>query len=128
LIRDAAQDRVVVRKKGDKHMSIRWPLVTAAVLAVATSPAVAAPSPAFQQAILAELDAATRAEVQRRATGGNSVYEVLAVILLNNLQLADASGASVIAVDFGREVAVVQQGTQPLRVIRFNHANLTVRP
>ena len=54
--------------------------------AVVTIPAaIAAPSPAFQQAILAELDQATRAEVQRRATGGNSIYEVLAVTLLNNV-------------------------------------------
>ena len=79
-------------------------------------------------AILAELDQATRTEVQRRATGGNSVYEVLAITLLNNLQLANATGARVVAIDFGREVAVVEQAGQPLRVISFNAQTLTIRP
>jgi hypothetical protein len=102
-------------------------LALAAAAIVALSPAAfAAPSPAFQQAILAELSPQTRAEVQARATGGNSVYEVLAVILLNNLQLADASGARVVAVDFGRETAVVEQ-RGAYRVIQFDHRTLTVR-
>ena len=97
--------------------------------AVVTIPAaIVAPSPAVQQAILAELDQATRAEVQRRATGGNSIYEVLAGTLLNNLQLANATGARVVAIDFGREVAVVEQTGQPMRVISFNAQTLSIRP
>ncbi|WP_424814412.1 hypothetical protein [Roseococcus sp. YIM B11640] len=101
--------------------------LAAALLVSAAAPmAVAAPSPAFQQAILAELSPATRAEVERRATGGNSVYEVLAVILLNNLQLANTPNATVLAVDFGRETAVVKTGEQ-YRVVRFDSQTLTVR-
>lgn len=95
--------------------------------AVLASPsAFAAPSPAFQQAILAELSPQTRAEVQRRATGGNSVYEVLAVVLLNNLQLAGTPLAEVVAVDFGRERAVVKVGDN-YRVVNFDSSTLAVR-
>jgi hypothetical protein len=107
-------------------MNLRSLALACAVLTIPA--ALAAPSPAFQQAILAELDQATRTEVQRRATGGNSVYEVLAITLLNNLQLANATGARVVAIDFGREVAVVEQAGQPLRVISFNAQTLTIRP
>lgn len=96
----------------------------AAVLA--STSALAAPSPRFQQAILAELSPATRTEVERRATGGNSVYEVLAVILLNNLQLAGTPNAEVVAVDFGRERAVVKTG-DTYRVIDFDSATLRPR-
>jgi len=87
----------------------------------------AQPTPAFQQAILAELDPATRAEITRRATGGNSVSEVLDVVLLNNLQLADAPNAKIVAVDFGREVAVIDVPDKPMRVVRFNRQTLTVK-
>lgn len=93
---------------------------------LASPSAFAAPSPAFQAAILAELSPETRAEVQRRATGGNSVYEVMAVILLNNLQLAGTPNAEVVAIDFGRERAVVKTGDS-YRVVNFNSATLTVR-
>ncbi|MBS7810668.1 hypothetical protein [Roseococcus pinisoli] len=93
---------------------------------LAASSALAAPGPAFQQAILAELSPATRTEVQSRATGGNSVYEVLAVILLNNLQLAGTPNAQVVAVDFGRETAVVKVG-EAYRVVRFDSSTLSVR-
>jgi len=106
-------------------MMKRFALASLALIALAPA-AFAAPSPAFQQAILAELAPQKRAEVQGRATGGNSVHEVLAVILLNNLQLADAAGARVVAVDFGRETAVVEQ-RGAYRVIQFDHRTLTVR-
>lgn len=99
----------------------------AGLAAVLASPAAfAAPSPAFQQAILAELSPATRQEVQSRATGGNNVYEVLAVILLNNLQLANTPLAQVVAVDFGRETAVVKVGDN-FRIVHFDSSTLTVR-
>lgn len=98
----------------------------AAAMLAAPVAVLAAPSPAFQQAILAELAPATRAEVQSRATGGNSLYEVLAVILLNTMQLANATGARVVAVDFGREVAVVEQGGQ-MRAVNFDSSTLQIR-
>ena len=63
----------------------------AALAMMLTAPAAFAqtPSPAMQQAILAGLNAETRTEIERRATGGNTVYEVLRVTLLNNMQLAN---------------------------------------
>ncbi len=102
----------------------RFLLAGAALLAAPA--AFAAPSPAFQQAILAELSPAARAEVQSRATGGNNVYEVLAVILLNNMQLANAAGARVVAVDFGREVAVLEQNGQ-MRAVNFDSSTLQIK-
>ena len=47
------------------------------------------PSPAMQRAILDGMNAETRTEIERRATGGNSVYEVLRTTLLNNMQIAN---------------------------------------
>lgn len=93
---------------------------------LASPSAFAAPSPGFQQAILAELSPQVRAEVERRASGGNNVYEVLAVILLNNLQLAGTPLAEVVAVDIGRERAVVKVGDN-YRVVNFDSSTLTVR-
>lgn len=91
------------------------------------------PSPAMQNAILAGLNAQTRAEVQRRATGGNSVYEVLRITLLNNMQLANVipSGqaplSEVVAIDFVRSIAVVRQG-DGLRVLGFDPETLRYKP
>ena len=67
------------------------------------------------------------AEIERRATAGNSVSEVLEVVLLNNLQLANAVGAKVVAIDFNRETAVLEVPNQPMRVVRFNRQTLTVK-
>jgi len=122
-------------KERDQTMNRRATfLVAALALAIPAIPAAIAqtPSPAFQAAILGGLDAPTRAEVERRATGGNSVYEVLRVILLNNMQMAnlirpgEAPLSEVVAIDFIREHAVFRQGDS-LRVINFNHRNLTFR-
>jgi hypothetical protein len=110
-------------------------LLAALALATPAIPAALAqtPSPAFQAAILGGLDAPTRAEVERRATGGNSVYEVLRVILLNNMQAAnlirpgEAPLSEVVAIDFIREHAVVRQGDN-LRVLNFDRATLNLKP
>ena len=102
-------------------------IVLAAALVASAAPALAQPTPAFQRAVLAELSPETRAEIERRATGGNSVSEVLDVVLLNNLQLANAGGAKVLAVDFGRETAVIDVPGQSMRVVHFNRQTLTVK-
>jgi len=88
-----------------------------------------APSPAFQRAILEGLSPDTRAEVERRATGGNSVYGVARTMLLNSMQMAnliqpgEAPLSSVVAIDFIRENAVFEQGDH-LRVIPFDSRTL----
>ena len=88
-----------------------------------------APSEAFQRAIVEGLSPEARAEVERRATGGNSVYEVARVMLLNNMQAAnliqpgEAPLEEVVAIDFIRENAVFKQG-DGLRVIPFDSRTL----
>jgi len=91
------------------------------------------PSPAMQRAILDGLNAETRAEIERRATGGNSVYEVLRITLLNNMQLANVIQpgqpplSEVVAIDFVRSAAVVRQG-DGLRLLGFDPQTLRYKP
>jgi hypothetical protein len=62
------------------------------VATLAAAPAAIAqpgPSAAFLRAILEGLSPETRADIERRATAGNSVYEVARVTLLNNMQIAN---------------------------------------
>ena len=103
-------------------------------LAALSAPAMAqasAPS-RYEQAMLAGFDAATRAEVRRRATGGNSVIEVVSTILLNNYQLAGprnpGEALSVIAVDFARGVAIIRRAANVFEIVPFDTRTLRVRP
>lgn len=90
-----------------------------------------AATPAFERALLAELDATTRAEVERRATGGNTVTGVVGTILLNNYQAAGPRNAGesieVVAVDFGRGLAVIRRATNVFEVVRFDPQTLRVQ-
>ena len=101
----------------------------AAALVAPAAIAQPAPSQAFERAILEGLSPETRAEVESRATGGNSVYEVARIILLNNMQLANLIKpgepplSSVVAIDFIRENAVFDQGDH-LRAIPFDARTL----
>jgi hypothetical protein len=54
----------------------------------AQTPPPPTPSPAFERAFLGEMDAATRAKVEKRATAGNSISGVIATMLLNDNQMA----------------------------------------
>jgi len=107
-----------------KHTTI---LATAAMgLFMATaSLAQAQPSQAFQQAELAELSAAKRAEVQQRATGTNNVREVLETMLLNNLQLRYPANR-IVALDFGRGAVAYAVTDGSVRVATFNKSTLVV--
>ena len=82
-----------------------------ALPAQAQTPPPPTPSPAFERAFLGEMDAATRADLEKRATAGNSISGVIATTLLNDNQMAThgkAGGAiSVVAVDFVRGVVVM---------------------
>ena len=88
------------------------------------------PSPAFERAFLGEMDAATSAEVEKRATGGNTISGVIATILLNNYQTATrgtAVGAvSVVAIDFVRGVVVIQTGANQYDPVRFDPKTLKI--
>ena len=88
------------------------------------------PSPAFERAFLGEMDAATSAEVEKRATGGNTISGVIATMLLNSNQMTKhgkAGGAlTIIAVDFIRGVVVVQNGPSSYEPVRFDPKTLQV--
>jgi hypothetical protein len=87
-------------------------------------------SPAFERAILAEMDAPTRADVERRATAGNTVQGVIATTLLNDAQMTKHAKAgapiSVVAVDFVRGVVVIQNGPNQYEPVRFDPKTLRI--
>lgn len=114
--------------------SLRFVPGLALAIMLAAPPAFSqTPSPAMQQAILDGLNAETRGEIQRRATGGNSVYEVLRITLLNNMQLANLIQpgqpplSEVVAIDFVRSVAVLRHG-EALRAVNFDAQTLRYKP
>jgi hypothetical protein len=106
-------------------------LVAMGVLpAQAQTPPPPTPSPAFERAFLTEMDGATRAEVEKRATGGNTISGVIATMLLNSSQMATHSKAgtpiSVVAIDFVRGVVVIQNGPNQYEPVRFDPKTLRV--
>jgi len=80
------------------------------------------------RAIQEMVSPATLRELRSRATGGNTMENVLETTLLNNLQLIDpgTQGAHIIAIDFTRQVVVAAVGTQPPQVYHFDRKTLTV--
>ena len=88
------------------------------------------PSPAFERAFLGEMDAATRAEVEKRATDGNTISGVIATMLLNRSQMATHSKAgtpiTIIAIDFVRGVVVIQNGPNQYEPVRFDPKTLRI--
>lgn len=108
-------------------------VITPLILGVAAPAAPAqaqaqASSTAFERAMLAELDDATRAEVEKRATEGNSVIGVVSTILLNNYQKTGprnpGEALEVVAVDFSRGVAVIRRAPNVFDVQRFDPRTL----
>jgi hypothetical protein len=101
-----------------------------ALPARAQTPPPPTPSPAFERAFLGEMDAATRADVERRATAGNSISGVIATTLLNDNQMARHGKAggpiSVVAVDFVRGVVVIQNGPGQYEPVRFDPKTLRI--
>ncbi|UFN48708.1 hypothetical protein LPC08_22295 [Roseomonas sp. OT10] len=110
-------------------MTLRHKILAAALLATAAfgQGAMAQGSAAYNQALLAELSPEKRAEVQGRATQGNSVQEVLEVILLNNIKLRYPANR-IVALDFGRGTAVVElpEGNA-MRIVTFNKSTLEIQ-
>jgi hypothetical protein len=78
----------------------------------------------LEQAELAGLNPATRAEVQARmAKGGQKVEEVLTTILLNNIKLKHQA-SQIVAIDFDRGVAVVNEPGGTMHMYHFNTKTL----
>jgi hypothetical protein len=115
-------------------MSLRAPIsfVAAAAMSLVSLPAAgqaqASVSPAFERAMLGELDAATRAEVESRATSGNTISGVIGTILLNNYYSAGArrpgEPLSVVAVDFSLGIVVLRRAANEFEVLRFDPRTL----
>ena len=67
-----------------------------------------------------------RADVQKRAVGGNSVTEVLQVMLLNNIK-AKQPANQIIAMDWGKGAAVVQMAAGGMKVVHFDTKTLQIK-
>jgi len=110
---------------------LAWAAPVALGLTAYSAPATAQTSPAFERAMLAEMAPATRADVQKRATGGNTVSGIIGTILLNRYHAAGAKhpgeALSVLAVDFERGVAVLGHDKRTYEIIRFDPKTLQLK-
>jgi hypothetical protein len=102
------------------------------VLTAGSHHAYAQASARFQSALgkaeLAELSPHLRAEVEARIRQpGQTVSEILQTILLNSIKLKYPAN-KMVALDFGRGVAIVQLPTNEMRAIEFNTRTLEITP
>jgi hypothetical protein len=100
--------------------------------AVGTPTASAQTASQLEQAELAGLSPQLRAQVLARAVNGNSVTEVLQVMLLNNIKIKHEA-SPIVALDWtqgdrGRPAAERRHGGRPFRPDDFTDHELTVRP
>jgi hypothetical protein len=98
-------------------------LLACTAVLIGTSNVYAESPTAFEQAELAGLSPDLRAQVLQRATGGNSVTEVLQVMLLNNIK-AKQPATQIVAMDWGKGVAVVDMPNSGMSVVRFDPTTL----
>ena len=108
-------------------MRLNWRLAglaaCAGVLLAATS---YAQSPtALEQAELGGLSPELRAQVQARAVAGNSITEVLQVMLLNNIKIKHPA-SQIVAMDWARGVAVVKLPRGGMQPVHFDPATLQI--
>ncbi len=73
----------------------------------------------MEQAELSGLSPELRAQVKARAVGGNSVTEILQVMLLNNIKIRHEASL-IVALDWTKGVAVVQLPRGGLTVVQFD--------
>jgi hypothetical protein len=107
-----------------QHRRIALAACTAAV--IGTTVAYAQAATRLEQAELAGLSPEMRAQVQARAVGGNSVTEVLQVMLLNNIKIKHQASL-IVALDWTKGVAVVQLPTSGLAVVHFDPMSLQIQ-
>ena len=108
-------------------MTLNWRIAgLAACTGVLIAAAAHAQSPtSLEQAELAGLSPDLRSQVQARATGGNSVTEVLQVMLLNNIKIKHPA-SQIVAMDWARGVAVVQPPRGGMRAVHFDPTTLQI--
>lgn len=87
---------------------------------------IASPTAAQAQAELAYLSPAVRAQVEQRATGGNTVRGVMETMLLNTVSQLFAA-RRVVAVDFVKGVVVVEGANNETRSFPFDVTLLQVK-
>jgi len=93
---------------------------------VASSAARAQVATTLEQAELAGLTPEKRTEVQARAVNGNTVSEVLQTMLLNNVKAKYPAGR-IVALDFGRGVAVVEAHGGGMHLVHFDTTTLAIK-
>lgn len=80
----------------------------------------------IEQAELAGLSPAKRAEVEKRANEpGQTVSEVLTTILLNGIKNKHKA-SRIVALDFGRGIAVVELADGGMTAVKFNTTTLEI--
>ena len=108
-------------------MKLNWRIAgLAACTGVLIFAAAHAQSPtSLEQAELAGLSPDLRAQVQARAVGGNSVTEVLQVMLLNNIKIKHPA-SQIVAMDWARGVTVVKLPQGGMQAVHFDLATLQI--
>jgi hypothetical protein len=82
---------------------------------------------ALEQAELASLSPQKRAEVEQRASQpGQTVSEVLTTMLLNGIKNKHKA-SSIVALDFGRGIAVVQLQDGGMAAVNFDTTTLAIK-
>jgi hypothetical protein len=82
----------------------------------------------LEQAELAGLNAEKRAEVEARMKqGGQTVSGILETILLNSLKLKYPA-SRIVALDFGRGLAVLETTDNKLEKVSFDTTTLAIKP
>ena len=111
-------------------MTLGWRRPSSALVVVATvlgaSAALAQTATTLEQAELAGLSPEKRAEVEARAVGGNTVYEVLQTMLLNNIK-AKHPGNRIAALDFNRGIAIVEVPGGAMKAVNFDTTTLAIK-
>jgi hypothetical protein len=97
----------------------------AATALVGLSAGAARAATRLEQAELAGLTPHLRAQVLARATHGNSVTEVLPVMLLNYIKIKHQA-SHIVAMDWNRGVAVVQLPNGGLEAVPFDPRTLQI--
>jgi hypothetical protein len=97
------------------------------VMLVTATPSLAQVATSIEQAELAGLAPATLAQVKARmAEGGQTVYEILQTMLLNNIKSL-IPGGTIVALDFNRGIAVVRSSAGGLRLVNFDTTTLAIK-
>jgi hypothetical protein len=104
----------------------RTAALTFAALVLGSSAVFAQMPTTLEQAELAGLTPEKQAEVVARAVGGNTVYEVLQTILLNNIK-AKHPGNQIVALDFNRGIAIVEVPGGAMKAVSFDTATLAIK-